>query len=169
MAHETTAVTKSKTTWCEPQLSSEMRDLVRMASGHCPGIRYPEITAQEYEEVQRLLAAYEEGLSGTSAGGIARMIGGLATIYPAARISDREAKVRLELYVELLSDIPQDALSAAMREVARVSRFFPTVAEIREAADEFLSDRRETWAALHSLAWQWRYDNKPFDHRRQLQ
>jgi hypothetical protein len=79
------------------------------------------------------------------------MVTKMSLAYPNARLSDVEATERMQLYAELLRDIPFDILSSAFRRVVQTNRFFPTVAEIREAAAPGLAARRGTIVGLRLL------------------
>jgi len=54
----------------------------------------------------------------------------LVEMYPKEPMTEN----RLELYRRLLADVPNDALEAATLQSIASCRFFPTVAELREAA-----------------------------------
>jgi hypothetical protein len=66
----------------------------------------------------------------------------------------------MEIYVEALCDIPADVVGAAMKKIVLTSRFFPTVAEIREAVEGLtrhangndLPTPEEAWAEVFRLA-----------------
>lgn len=79
------------------------------------------------------------------------MIGRLATLFPAARVSDAEAEQRLSLYTGLLEDIPADILSAAFKTAAQTCTFFPAVAEIRKIAENEFAARRRRRAILREM------------------
>lgn len=87
------------------------------------------------------------------------MIARLATLYPAAKVTDVEAEQRLSLYTDLLQDIPFDILSRAFREAAKKFIFFPTVAEIRKIAGYEVAERRwrhsllERMIRIHERDW----------------
>lgn len=125
------------------------------------------IDGAQVAQVRALIPQYQAGLVGASQEYIAKSIAALALLYPPPKVSDQEARTRFTLYLELLADIPADALAEALRTVGKNCRFFPTVAEIREAAEEALAQRKAALNTLHSLEWRYRYDNEPFDHRKQ--
>jgi len=75
----------------------------------------------------------------------------LSTIYPPPRMTDIEAEQRMTLYVDLLEDIPLDILADAFRKCAQTCKFFPTVAEIRSAAQRALSERAWTTFVLRQV------------------
>lgn len=112
----------------------------------------PLVGPDEAAAIPAVIDELERGLVGSTEAQIDRMVTKLALLYPSARISDAEAGARLELYVELLCDIPFDILSGAFRTIAQTSKFFPTVAEIREAASGALADRKARLFALRQLA-----------------
>jgi hypothetical protein len=121
----------------------------------------PVIDDQQAEAAESLLAHFERGLEGSSEAEIERMIGKIALIYPSAKLTPAEAEMRLELYIELLRDLPFDCLSAGFREVAKASRFFPTVAEIRAAAEPLHRARQAKFWALRSLLMKHRAEWAP--------
>lgn len=101
--------------------------------------------------VPDLIEHYASGLVGASETEIERMLGKIALLFPGVKLTDLEAETRLDLYVDLLGDIPFDCLSVGFREVAKASRFFPTVAEIREHAEPMFAKRRARYYGLKSL------------------
>lgn len=103
------------------------------------------------DEARSALAAYEAGLQNTPREEIERMIGRLATLFPAARVSDAEAEQRLSLYTGLLEDIPADILAGAFRAAAQTCTFFPAVAEIRKLAEDQFAARRRRRAILRAM------------------
>jgi hypothetical protein len=63
------------------------------------------------------------------------MVAKASLAYPAAKLSDGEARVRLELYADALSDIPADVLGVAFLEAVKTIKFFPSVCELRALAE----------------------------------
>ena len=59
--------------------------------------------------------------------------GKLLLRYKAAFSNTELTKEKLALYAELLQDIPMEKLEKAMIECAKTLKFFPSVAEIRNA------------------------------------
>jgi hypothetical protein len=68
---------------------------------------------------------------------VLRMIVGMAEIY-GQELTD----TRLEGYVELLSDIPTDALALGIQRAMRACNWFPKPAEIRRSVDAELAARQ---------------------------
>lgn len=62
-------------------------------------------------------------------------------------------KERLQLYVTMLSDIPPAALAAAVNYCINHSRFLPTIAEIREAAEQGIRFAAGTQTLGSNEAW----------------
>lgn len=108
--------------------------LATKVDGNIPLSDLPVVRAADCDALAIESDRLEAGMTGASRGEIERTIGMLAVLFPAGKQSDQEAAMRLELYVELLSDIPADILSRAATKVGKTSRFFPAVSEIREAA-----------------------------------
>ncbi len=65
---------------------------------------------------------------------IQRMVTKASFAYPAVKLSDQEARVRLEVYADALSDIPADILGVAFLEAVKTIKFFPSIAELRALA-----------------------------------
>lgn len=93
------------------------------------------------QEARDAIIEFDKGLQETPPDEIERMIGRMATLYPAAKVSDAEAQQRLALYVELLKDIPLDILSHSFRKAAMTHKFFPAVSEIRDLAAAEVAQR----------------------------
>ena len=70
---------------------------------------------------------------------------GMLALYPhyAKERSAADLKETLKLYQELLADVPGEALLAAARQHATVSKFFPTIAELRQPALALAQPARE--------------------------
>ncbi len=51
--------------------------------------------------------------------------------YPNAKISEADKRARVESYAEYLEDLPEDLVVQAIRECAKTSTFYPSLAEIR--------------------------------------
>lgn len=65
---------------------------------------------------------------------VMRVLGVLAAAFPANKVG----KETLEVYKLTLADIPADVLEQATLHVITRSRFFPTVSEIRDAANAIM-------------------------------
>lgn len=152
MATNLVSVTqRQKIQWSEPSLPAALEGPVRQAMT-APFAYLPILSDEEVKPIPALVECFEKGLQGCDEDEVERMVGTLATIFPPAKISDKEAVLRTATYVNLLSDIPLDCLSKGFRKVAQISRFFPTVAEIREQAEPFVQERRsKMWALKHLL------------------
>lgn len=111
----------------------------------------PVVGPDDAAAIPAIIADIERTLAPSSEEQIDRMVTKIALLFPAVKLSEKEAGARMELYVDLLSDIPFDILSGAFRVVAQRSRFFPTVAEIREAAAKPLAERKGQVIALRQL------------------
>lgn len=59
---------------------------------------------------------------------LAKVVGFLAASFPAARITDQT----IEAYIAMLGDVPIEILRVAVQQCANDSKFFPSLAEIRE-------------------------------------
>jgi hypothetical protein len=60
------------------------------------------------------------------------VVGMLVLGFPAANVT----KATAALYTEMLADLPHDATVIATRRMLSTARFFPTIAEVREAVAE---------------------------------
>ena len=65
---------------------------------------------------------------------IKSILGILLEVYPRAVISEHT----LDIYVKMLSDVPDDVLAAAIQDQINKSEFFPTIASIRKSAASIL-------------------------------
>ena len=139
----------SEIRWFAPLLSSALQTEVRLATG--PYVYCPALTDELVPEAESALASYRQSLHPASSREIREMLGTIALIYPPARISDVEAEARIRLFVDLLSDLPRDGLAYAFREWACTGRFFPTPAEIRVLASEYLKPRTKMIHTLECL------------------
>ena len=112
----------------------------------------PIVEPEEAEEARRAVQVFEAGIAGCLPEHVDRMLTKLATAYPPARgLSEEEAEAKRLIYAELLHDLPYDILSAAFRRAAQTCKFFPTVAEIRQAAEPALTMRRWRLFCLQRL------------------
>jgi len=90
---------------------------------------------------------------------ISRMMVVLSAAYPRHEVTADTGRV----YAELLHDIPDDVLLAAAKQNATTSKWFPSVAELREAAGNIVALSRgirtaeEAWlqvqAAMREYGW----------------
>jgi hypothetical protein len=126
--------------WSAPQLTPSAANL--LAAGIEPGRNEPWLKPDQVDELRAAIPTLLSGLHQTAAGHISSMMGRLAVVYRAERLSAKEARLRLETYTSLLEDIPPDILRAAFIEAAKTLKFFPTVAEIREIASVELRRRQ---------------------------
>ena len=110
--------------------------------------------------IPAMLADMQAGLAPSPEESIERLVGQMALLFPAGKLSQAETDARLDLYIDLLHDIPFDVLATAFKRVAQISKFFPTVAEIREAATPALRARRNKVNALKALAQKHRLDGE---------
>ncbi|MDX3884046.1 hypothetical protein [Sphingomonas sp. MM-1] len=124
-----------------------LADPLRRAAGSEFGY-VPLVSADVAATIPAALAALKAGMAPSTEEQIEGLMGSIALLYPAAKVTEKEAEARLDLYIDLLQDIPFDILSAAFKSAAQTSRFFPTVAEIREAA---LPARRERLNKINGL------------------
>lgn len=148
--HLATAPQLPPTRSCEPSLPAELIEPFEAALTSSYAT-LPVVSPDVAGAIPVAIAGFEQMLAPSSADEIERMVTNLSLLYPAAKLSDAEAGARVELYVRLLRDVPFDILSAAFKRVAQTSRFFPTVAEIREAAAKRLSERHAKIYALRQL------------------
>ena len=111
----------------------------------------PLLPPGEIEQLKAVQRVYEDGLRPTPDETVARFVGALATAYPSHKISPGEAKAKTKLYVRGLHDIPQDALSKGFEDVMKTCTFFPSIAEIRQAAASHFEQRRIALLACRRL------------------
>lgn len=69
------------------------------------------------------------------------IVSGLATVLPRRKEDAASAAAKLATYAAALADIPLPDLLAASDHLIRTSQFFPTVFEIRRAADRTMGRR----------------------------
>lgn len=81
----------------------------------------------------RAFAAQPE-LATATQGQVDTMLAKLALATAAPKVSDDEARERLELYWLALKDLPVEDLRAAFMDLIRTAKFLPTPAEVRQAA-----------------------------------
>lgn len=109
----------------------------------------PDVT----ELLPSMITEAEAALTGATPGAIRRIVGAITTVFPAAKVSATEAQMRGELYTAALADMPEDALQAGMLAGLKVWRFFPSIAEMREQAEPFMTERRKILGALRNLTF----------------
>jgi hypothetical protein len=102
--------------------------------------------------------ATTEALQGCTEDDVEQLVARLCILFPHSKLTRQEEEIRLELYVQLLIDLPADSLVAALEALGKTARFFPAVAEIREAAEAYLKPLRQVRHALHSLEYNFRYE-----------
>jgi len=165
MSENQNAITISAARWSPPQLTSALQAEIYLADGayvYCPAL-----TDDLVPEAERILAAYRDSLQPARSRDISAMIGTAALAYPApTRFGDIEAKARVRLFVDLLSDLPRDSLAHAFREWVCNNRFFPTPAEIRALAEDFLKPRFKMIRSLNNLLSKTRLEHRTPDGRR---
>jgi hypothetical protein len=117
--------------------------------------------------IPALIDQLEFGLRGADDEAIELEVGKMALLYPNGKLTPGESDARLELYIELLRDLPFDCLAHGFRQAVKASRFFPTVAEIREHADAMLRGRKAKIFGLRQLLLkhqrEWRAPVAEFD------
>lgn len=106
------------------------------------GETLPVLAADDRACAERALATYEAAPRGASPTRISKLMGTLAILYPAARLTDAEVALRLEAYQIALADIDADVLGLAFDAASKACRFFPSVAEIREYATKVRAPAR---------------------------
>ncbi len=109
------------------------------------------IDAAQAASISSLINQIEFGLRGSDDEAIELEIGKMALLYPSGKLTGAESEARLELYIELLRDLPFDCLRHGFFQIAKVSRYFPTVAEIREHAEPMVRERKAKVFALRQL------------------
>lgn len=76
----------------------------------------------------------------------------------------------LALYVEALDDMPIDAVHAGIIKTMQTSHFFPTVAEIREAAESIVREINHSDEPTAGEAWdevmRWLQRNSPYSDKK---
>lgn len=83
----------------------------------------------------------------------------LASAFPRAELNPATVQV----YYDMLNDLPDEILQAAIVKVAAENRFFPTISEIRKAAQSFipeiarLPDKYTAWEqVMRTIKSDWR-------------
>jgi hypothetical protein len=148
--------TKSRTFVSAPQLGSTLSAIV---DSHERVFESPVLVGSDLAEARQAIVQFEAANAPSDPDEVSRMIGKLAILFPNAKLSESEARAQNQLYVELLSDIPQDVLAAAFRKCAQTVKFFPTVAEIRSAAAPEMAMR--SWRLMRLKAMVQRAEREP--------
>lgn len=156
----TTTSQKSLTRWSAPSLPAALVEPVRQASG-LEFSYVPVVSADVAKLIPGALVDLQAAAAPSTEGDVEGLITQMALLFPAGKLSDAETATRLDLYIDLLQDVPFDILRSAFKAVAQTSRFFPTIAEIREAATPALRDRRNKINALKVLEMKHRLDGEP--------
>lgn len=120
--------------WSEPQLTPQLEAMLATEALWSSDDPLPLLTVDDLAQARRAIAVYRGAPKGSPAPYIAKQIGTLAIALPVARVSDREAQARVEIYQRALADLDTDVLRAAVGRAIETCRFFPTVAELREIA-----------------------------------
>jgi hypothetical protein len=155
-----TALTTSRTRWSEPDYETRLGGEMALTTPLVPAL-LPLLEPAEAEEARRALATFEEGLAPCDPTEIDRLMTKLAAAYPPMRISEDEAKARRAVYVELLEDIPFDILARAFKTCGQTHKFYPSAAEIRDAAKPELSRRKAKAARLQFLLHKFETEYRP--------
>ena len=69
------------------------------------------------------------------------IVSGLALVLPRQKEDTAIAAVKLDAYCKALSDIPVTDLEAARDHIVKTARWFPTISEIRDAAQRTMGRR----------------------------
>jgi hypothetical protein len=98
---------------------------------------------------------------------IAKTIGGLVLAYPSANIPE----ATMHVYAKALADLSEPVLDLACTQIVATSKWFPTVAELREAAAAVQMDAGatltagEAWGeALHTIRMLGYYEKPVFSN-----
>ena len=151
MADQALVQTTSPTRWQEPPLAPSLKQTLQEAMDDPRPAYLPVLGPDSIKALRRAADVYEAGLAGASPELITQMFGTLATGFPKQQLSDREADAKLALYIRSLNDIPPDALEHAVAHVLKSQTWFPTVAEIRQAAAPMFEPRRQAGRAIRAL------------------
>ncbi|WP_152663973.1 hypothetical protein [Sphingomonas sp. SRS2] len=112
----------------------------------------PVVSPAARQAVEAEMQAMTSLLQPTDPERISDMLGSLAGLYPAGKMTAAEADAQNALYCDLLKDIPHDILKLAFRSAAQEHKFFPTVAELRELARPHRARRARRFNALKLIA-----------------
>lgn len=97
------------------------------------------------------IALLEAGLTGTSEAWIVKRLGRLIlTTAPRADMTPAEGRAMAAEYARHLSRYPADILDRACDRAARTCKFWPTLAELEDAAGALLVERRAMLNRLHA-------------------
>lgn len=110
----------------------------------------PVISPEAAAAVPAAIAEVERCLQGASPDRIAAILGTISFALPK-RQSDADATAMLEVYIQTLSDIPDDILAEAGIKAVQTLKFFPKVAELRELAMPEVYWRRSIIRRLNQL------------------
>jgi len=121
----------------------------RLEATHSLGfLDLPSLSANELGEIRRTADELEASLAGCREGQALDVLAMLAAALPPRRdMGDRQWAMLEAQYAEVLAGYPAWALDDARRKCLRRCRFFPSAAEICQAAEETTGDAR---ALLHA-------------------
>jgi hypothetical protein len=152
MAQELAVQQSSPSThWSEPQLGASARSALNAALRERVVGHLPILSPAEIAEIKAAERAYEASLGTSSDELIAKVFGLLATAFPMRQVTEDEADAKLALYCRALGDVPPDALERAVDGLLKSQNWFPTIAEIRQAASPFFEPRRQAMYACRIL------------------
>jgi hypothetical protein len=154
-------VTISPTRWQEPQLGLSLKQDLHAAMETTNSTYLNVPSPADVAALRKAADVYRAGLIGSSRETIAGMMGVLATAFPNQRLSDEEAAAKLELYCRSLDDLPEDILKTAIDRLLKTQNWFPTIAEIRQAASPDFEPRRRGLMACMRLIMKFDREYRP--------
>lgn len=101
----------------------------------------------------------------------ARLLQTIVALYPSSRL--RADELTVELWHEMLGDLPGEVVSAAVKRMCAVLKFPPSVADVREAVAKAVQEAQgvpsagEAWARVRRAA-SWYGYIRPDEARREL-
>ncbi len=131
----------------EPSLDAALVEPIKMAMSLPMALVNPpppEVVAM----IPAARQAIERSLARAPVSAVETMMVKLGVLFPDAKLGDDSILERVNLYIELLGDLPADALAEGFTHAAKTCKFFPSVAEIRRGAWPIVARRQ---AQLHAL------------------
>jgi len=92
-------------------------------------------TPAERAELGRLLVSYDAALVPAEPFEIDREVRAITGMFPPAKITPQEAKLRMAGYVLALADVPFDILKAATVKAIKTHTFMPSAKELLDLCD----------------------------------
>lgn len=116
--------------------------------------QYPVVEREIIDSLKRDLTLAESLMIPASEKSLEELIAVLSDFLPSAtnrKLSEDEADLRLELFIEALADIPADLIDVARQRCMRNCKFSPSPAEIREQVKPEIDEREMAGSIIKAL------------------